>query len=287
MDAEPDEPLGRIEPLTALFGAEVGARDISNGQLRQYLYLRSGSLTVDVGGEEWRLRPGSLLILPAGVACRSSASRDLRGMWIAASDSLLNSRLMPILGAPTPEYWMSYHVPQIIDYWAGPNKVKIRDQVQEELEMARQHLREGCTTAVFAYVYVVLLSDVRRVNFSGIPMSTSCNSKSDLIVVTGFRGLIEKHFREHLAVETYASMLGVSAARLTRTCRLMTKSSPLELLQERMFREARRDLMASDRSVADIAYGLGFEEPAYFSRRFKNMVGITPGDYRRRGHEIH
>jgi AraC-like DNA-binding protein len=280
-------PLGRIEPLEALFGAAIGQRNIGDSPLRQYVFLHSGCLTFEVDGFERRLRPGSLLILPAGVSCRVVVSGSLRGTWIGASESLLNAHLMPIMGGPTPEYWLSFHLPQLIEYWVGPKKAKARNRVQEELEMAREHLRQDSATAVFAYVYVVLLGDIHRSNFRGILMSTGASSRADLGIVTGFRALIEKNFRQHLAVDGYASLLGISAARLTRTCRVITNRSPLDLIQERMFREARHDLLCSERSVAEIAYSLGFEEPSYFSRRFKDMVGTTPGDFREKQKAIH
>jgi AraC-like DNA-binding protein len=79
-----------------------------------------------------------------------------------------------------------------------------------------------------------------------------------------------------LGVEDYASLMGISAVRLTRACRTATQSSPLELIHERVMREACRELSYSDRSVSQIAYGLGFEEPSYFSRRFREVVGVAP-----------
>src|SRR6202012_2037309 len=120
-----------------------------------------------------RLRPGSLLILPASVQCWSKAAKGARGMWMAASDSLVNGQLMPLMGAPTPEYWMSYHVPMLIDYWAGPDRAKARNRVQHELEMIRERLQDDCIAPVFAYLFVVLLAEVRRSQLPGVPVSAT------------------------------------------------------------------------------------------------------------------
>jgi AraC family transcriptional regulator, transcriptional activator of pobA len=44
--------------------------------------------------------------------------------------------------------------------------------------------------------------------------------------------------------------------------------------------EAKRQLAYSQRSVKEICYELGFEDPAYFSRFFRNHTGYAPHDFR-------
>jgi YesN/AraC family two-component response regulator len=44
--------------------------------------------------------------------------------------------------------------------------------------------------------------------------------------------------------------------------------------------EAKNLLLQPNKSVKEVAYELGFEYPAYFSRLFKKNEGITPTDFR-------
>ncbi|MDB3997900.1 helix-turn-helix transcriptional regulator [Flavobacteriaceae bacterium] len=44
--------------------------------------------------------------------------------------------------------------------------------------------------------------------------------------------------------------------------------------------EAKNLLLQPNKSVKEVAYELGFEYPAYFSRLFKKKEGITPTDFR-------
>ncbi len=53
-----------------------------------------------------------------------------------------------------------------------------------------------------------------------------------------------------------------------------------ELLHDRIVLESKRNLAFSHKSVKEICYELGFEDPAYFSRFFKNNTGISPQDFR-------
>jgi AraC family transcriptional activator of pobA len=47
-----------------------------------------------------------------------------------------------------------------------------------------------------------------------------------------------------------------------------------------MLLAARRHLIYTDASVEAIAYGLGFRDPGYFSRFFKRLAGVAPGQFR-------
>lgn len=49
----------------------------------------------------------------------------------------------------------------------------------------------------------------------------------------------------------------------------------------RIAAEAKALLQHTDWSVADIAYALGFEYPAYFNNYFKRLTGVTPSTFRK------
>lgn len=57
-------------------------------------------------------------------------------------------------------------------------------------------------------------------------------------------------------------------------------NNPLELIHLYMISEAKNMLVTGERSISEIAYQLGFENPPYFSRLFKKEVGMSPKDYK-------
>lgn len=67
---------------------------------------------------------------------------------------------------------------------------------------------------------------------------------------------------------------------LSRNCRAASGLSALDLLQDRLLREARRLLAYTVAPVAEVARDLGFNEPSYFSRYFARRAGQAPQDYR-------
>jgi len=96
-----------------------------------------------------------------------------------------------------------------------------------------------------------------------------------------FRQLIELHYRDNLGLDDYARMLGVARAHLHESCARAFGRPPQRLVHERLIAEARVRLRDTALTAEQIAYGLGFRDPAYFSRFFSRRVGMSPGSYRK------
>jgi len=94
--------------------------------------------------------------------------------------------------------------------------------------------------------------------------------------------LMEANYRAHWPITRYADRLGLSAERLNRLVRAETGLTALAALHERLVREACRRLVHVAAPVSQLAFELGFEDPAYFCRFFKRHVGCSPRDYRAR-----
>lgn len=91
---------------------------------------------------------------------------------------------------------------------------------------------------------------------------------------------IEHNFRNEHSVEAYASQLGVSPVRLNLECKTRRGMSVKQLITNRIIQEAKRLLIYSSRPVSELAYELGFNDHAYFSRVFRNQTGQSPKTFR-------
>jgi AraC family transcriptional regulator, transcriptional activator of pobA len=96
-----------------------------------------------------------------------------------------------------------------------------------------------------------------------------------------FMALVEAHHLEHWPVARYAATLGLSEERLNRMLRTQTGRTALQLVHERLAREAQRRLLYIAAPVSRLAWELGFPDAAYFSRFFKRQVGVSPAQFRR------
>lgn len=81
-------------------------------------------------------------------------------------------------------------------------------------------------------------------------------------------------------VNSMASELHLSPKYLSDLLKQETGKTALELIHLYVISEAKNLLIVGDRSISEIAYKLGFENPPYFSRLFKKEVGLSPKEYK-------
>ncbi|WP_336083563.1 helix-turn-helix domain-containing protein [Thalassospira sp. CH_XMU1448-2] len=136
----------------------------------------------------------------------------------------------------------------------------------------------GASLVVGAHLQIILTMVLR---LAESVMEQRDKHRPGSITFQRFLQILELHFREHWNVADYATALGVSERRLGSAVLRATGKPPLTVIHERVLREACMRLEQSPLGVAQIAYGLGFRDPAYFSRFFKRYMGEAPGGYRR------
>lgn len=137
----------------------------------------------------------------------------------------------------------------------------------------------GRASAITAQVILILVA-LARLTLAEEPAARP--PSSDLLLLARLRTLIEEHLRDHWPVERYAEALGVTASRLNAVCRRSAGASILQMVHARLLLEAKRRLIYTGMSMSEIAYALGFEDPAYFSRFFTKREGVSPLAFRQR-----
>lgn len=96
------------------------------------------------------------------------------------------------------------------------------------------------------------------------------------------RSLIERHFREHHRPAEYARRLRITVGHLNHLSRRHLGRTAGVVIRERLALEAKRQLVHTDASAAEVGYALGFKDPAYFARFFKRATGESPTAFRTR-----
>ena len=96
--------------------------------------------------------------------------------------------------------------------------------------------------------------------------------------------LVNRHLRDHHPAAFYAGHLGISVTHLNRIVKATTGQSTNALMSSRLIEQAKRDLVFTPTNIKQIAYDLGFNDPAYFSRFFTKETGSTPRQYRAEQH---
>ena len=79
-----------------------------------------------------------------------------------------------------------------------------------------------------------------------------------------------------------AKALGLGEQAYRKKFKRLCGVSPTTFRSRNLIEQACHELRGTDRGIKDIAYSLGFRTEFYFFRRFRQITGLSPGEYRRR-----
>jgi AraC family transcriptional activator of pobA len=159
----------------------------------------------------------------------------------------------------------------------GASDTAIIERLVDDLMRELGWSAPGHRAAVDATLLLLLVTALRNATIEAAPSATPGHHPA---MVARLRQRIEQRFRLRESVADHAIALGVSETALRVACAKVASTSPAQILDQRALLEARRSLLYSDLSVAEIGYSLGFSDPAYFSRFFVKHTGTSPKRYR-------
>jgi AraC-like DNA-binding protein len=103
----------------------------------------------------------------------------------------------------------------------------------------------------------------------------------DLARLRRVRDRIDREYAQPLDVEALARGVHMSAGHLSRQFKLAYGESPYAYLMTRRIERAMALLRRGDLSVTDVCYTVGCASLGTFTTRFTELVGMSPGAYRR------
>lgn len=106
-------------------------------------------------------------------------------------------------------------------------------------------------------------------------------------IMDKFDNILNAYFDGHAAeanglpsVKYFADKLCLSSNYFGDLLKKMTGKSPKEYIKDKVIETAKEKMSATEESISQIAYSLGFNYPQHFCRMFKEHEGCTPGQYR-------
>lgn len=240
-----------------------------HARLHQILLIESGGGRATLEGQDHALRPMHVVNVPVDHVHGFSFVPGTQGWVVTIAAEVLDQALLApeglrgVLSQPsivrgTPQ--IRAMMKQIFTEFAGRH-------------FARAHVLRALSAALVGLV-ARDLAESGRTRVGAV--------SPDLL--RRFEELIEQHLQQRWTVSQYAAALAVTPAHLSRVARAATGHSASQLILNRTIREARRSLVYTNLPVSTIAYGLGFNDPAYFSRVYSAATGLSPRVFRERVH---
>ena len=161
---------------------------------------------------------------------------------------------------------------------------KEREKFNFYLDLIREELDrpiDNHTAAVLSAHIQLLLEHLDR--FYDRQFITRHKANSD--IVSQFQQNLRNYFSENEIITTpnigyFAEKASLSTGYFSNLIKKETGMSPKDLISLQLIDKAKRKLMETTQDISVIAYSLGFDYPAHFTRLFKKVTGLTPTEYR-------
>ena len=247
-------------------------RPHAHADLHHVFLIRSGRGEMQACGRRFAFEGPALLLVPAGEVHGFRFEAETGGHVVTFVEHLLRhyGRREPALEALFADAGCLALTADLIE------RLEL-DRLPREIERELDAAEPAREMAVEALLLRLLVGVVR---LARLPAGPALAPGPRAALVARFRALVDREFRSGWPVTRYAGALGVTPGRLRAACIEITGRPSIELLHDRLILEAKRNLTYTDMTVAEVAYDLGFDDPAYFSRFFTGRTGLTPSRYR-------
>jgi AraC family transcriptional activator of pobA len=245
-----------------------------HANLFQVLCIFDGASDVQFDDHVRSLTSGSVITIPLGVVHAFRFAPGTEGTVLTIADEALREDVK------LAHFESLMRTPQLIEF--DPASTLFRQLSFQLTAIAEEFGRAstGHGLMLTSLVRVVLTMLVRRLEETRLVVAAG-RSGSELL--KGFRALLEEHYAANWSVTRYAAELNTSVSSLNRRCKRYVGMTAKSIIQTRVLMEAKRKLLYTREPIEQIAFTLGFSDPAYFSRFFSKWEQIPPGAYRRAG----
>lgn len=242
----------------------------------EILYIQRGEGWHYINSKSYPIKPHTIYFLSPGQKHYLKSIRMFQGKAIFFSEEFLLSNksgrvifeqdfFKNLEGSPCLQLKRDQieHVTQFIK------------NIQKELETDKERKIE----LLHSHLYVFFMQ-MQRI----LPVEADRTDFKSLIM-SRFTALVIKYCKKEKNISFYAKRLGINEKYLFEVTKKATGITPGDIIHGEVIKEAKQYLENTDLSIKEIAYKLGFCDPAYFSRYFKREAGITAGKFREQARE--
>jgi len=166
-----------------------------------------------------------------------------------------------------------------------PMILRVPGNVRDLVQAGFERLETECRYPSWAQRHIVsaqlriLFLEILRLADRTAQLENSANAVPPLF--ERFLALLEKSFKRERSVGYYVASLSATPYLLNQATLLGAGQKPSAMIRARTVQEAKRMLLYSDLEVEQVAFTLGFDDPAHFGRFFRSVTAVSPGKWRR------
>ncbi|MDR0748384.1 MAG: AraC family transcriptional regulator [Tannerellaceae bacterium] len=240
-----------------------------------FLFLEVATAVFTVDFEEIRLQGKSVFYIRPGQVHFASSFHKTKG-WTLAIDSMLveNDYRSTFEGQFLTQKTIALDVAALMRIGETAHLLYTAMQAESTAFSNRIILNlANVFIGIIAECYASRLGNFRQ------------NKSRSAFIAHQFKKLLSENFRTIKSPIQYAEKLNYSLSHLNESVKKDTGFPVSYWIHQQIVLEAKRLLCYTNMDVKEIAFSLGYEDQAYFSRLFSNMAGVPPNVFRRKFRE--
>ncbi len=238
------------------------------------LFLTSGTAKKSCGLDEFELGKNSVFVVPQGyLNSTSEISSGATGFYCHFDFSIFHLTSLKKLKKAFPFLFTDQQpLLQLNETSAEFLTFSFYRLISEYLDH-REHLNFNLISS-----YLIAAFQEMKLFYSEEP---SEEFSSNARITGDFKELLYNHITETRSTSNFAEKLNISPNHLNKCVKSTTGKTAKELINEAVILEAKNLLFETDLPIGEVAFELGIEDAAYFSRLFKQLTGSSPQQFRR------
>ncbi len=235
-----------------------------------FLLLEKGSAMLMLDFEQVSLHEGSIYYAFPGQIHHRIYGQQVQGWYLALDTSLVSIEYRSIfegkLGLQTPLLLNS----------------KLFDQCNSILTIIKTRIEDETNNNFDSQVTNALLQSFMGIVAGGYSQQFGYvlrRSRPERLTHQ-FKMMLAENFRSLKSPSAYAQRLNITENYFNETIKNNTGFPVSYWITNEILMEAKRMLFHATLDVKEIAYALGYDDPAYFSKVFKKHEGVSPGSFR-------
>jgi len=240
-------------------------------------WIESGEAVHATEFVEYSLKQDTILFVPPGLKHRMYIDKSVTGTYILFNEDFI--RYNRKNHVPLKEYRL-FNNPDfkslitVIPERRGKLR-NITELILDEIQNSDDYSQD----IVLNLLHLFLLESRRIFDQKDQSPKEEPDSTPDATIIK-FKQLIEENYTTQKSVTPYAEMLNMNPSCLNELTKRTTGITAGELIRNRVIGETKKLLYSSSLSGKEIAFELGFDDPAYFSRFFRKYTGLTLKEFR-------
>ncbi len=237
-----------------------------------------GQVEYSLDTQSHTVRPGELLIISERhVVNNYASSPDFEGLAMILSvdffreviNDVADLSAVFLLARSKPVMALSEHEMRIFTNYFYT--------IKDRIESVNNHFRK----ALVRTLLLALLYDMSNVVYQ-FQQTTDQRLKRGDIIFTRFIKMVEEYCGRERRVSWYAGQLGITPKYLSETVKEVSRRTPNEWIDNYVIVELRVLLKNTTKSIKQITEEMHFPNQSFLGKYFKEHVGVSPSEYRKR-----